>query len=186
MINRISIRVIATALAAIIIGCSGGSMPDGNNTYKNLDQVPASAWDNLATKKIFFGHQSVGYNILDGVGVFLKEHHSVRLNIVQSTDKADLRKGTLEHFTVGENGKPESKIDAFAEILNDGIAGKAHAAALKFCYLDFNKSTDTGKIFEKYKTTIENIKKTFPSLKIIHMTVPLLTRQTGPRAWAYS
>ena len=41
-----------------------------DNTAINFDvlqKVPEERWELLAQKKLFFGHQSVGYNIMKGV-----------------------------------------------------------------------------------------------------------------------
>ena len=37
----------------------------------------------LMDKKIYFGHQSVGFNILDGVSEILKNNPSIKLNIIK-------------------------------------------------------------------------------------------------------
>lgn len=152
-------------------------------SYDNLKKVPDSAWDSLATKKIYFGHQSVGNNILDGVADIMKENPSIKLNIVEMNKRTDFQGGIFAHSRVGENTAPQSKVDAFINILEDGIGNEADAALLKFCYIDFNSHTDVGEVFEGYKLAIEDIKKRYPKLKVIHITVPLVRIQSGPKAW---
>lgn len=48
--------------------CEGESMKEQPNqsTYKSIKDVPDSTWKKLSEKKIYFGHQSIGYNIING------------------------------------------------------------------------------------------------------------------------
>jgi hypothetical protein len=177
------IKMLSTILITIIPACSGGSMSDQKSTYDSLKKVPDSAWQELSKKKIYFAHQSVGFNILDGINSIAKQNPSIKLNIVQTTNKSDFNQGIFAHSTVGDNTNPQSKVDAFAQNIKNGIGSEADAAALKFCYIDFNAHTDVQKVFNGYKQAIDDIKKNYPSLIIIHMTIPLLKIQTGPKAW---
>ena len=42
-------------------------MPENRVSFTALKDVPESTWTNLSKKKVFFGHQSVGDNIIDGI-----------------------------------------------------------------------------------------------------------------------
>ena len=96
-------------------------MPEKTTQFPSIKDVPVSKWQKLAQKKIFFGHMSVGYNILDGVRDIMKENPQVKLNIVETTDKADFKIAIFAHSKVGKNYDPQSKIDAFKDVL-EGIA----------------------------------------------------------------
>jgi hypothetical protein len=61
--------LILTAIMATI-SCSGGEMEQKKVTYSSLKDIPDAAWEKLSKKKIYFGHQSVGFNIIDGVQGF--------------------------------------------------------------------------------------------------------------------
>jgi len=67
--------------------------------------------------------------------------------------------------------------------MEKGIGNKADMAFFKFCYVDANAGTDVKKIFEEYKNRFFSLKKNYPETKFIHVTMPLTSVQTGPRAW---
>ena len=177
------VPVIASVLLNIILSCSGGSMSDQKYTYESLEKVTDAAWENLSQKKIYFGHQSVGNNIIDGIEMLVKLNPSIKLNIAKTTDKADFSRGIFAHSLIGGNTNPQSKVADFVKNLDSGIGTTAEAAGLKFCYIDFNGRTDAQKLFGEYKKSIDEIKKKYPNLTIIHFTVPLLKVQSGPKAW---
>ena len=158
-------------------------MSDKKTDFKSLDKVTDDAWEKLSAKKIYFGHQSVGNNILDGIESIVKEYPSIKLNIVQTTRASEFAGGIFAHSAIGENTKPQTKVDSFVENLDNGIGDQADAAGMKFCYIDFNANTDVEKVFEDYKIGVEEIRKKYPLLKIFHITVPLLKVQSGPKAW---
>ena len=60
--------------------------------FKNIKDVPAEKWKKLAKKKIYFGHQSVGFNIMDGVQDVLKENPQIELKIVETRKAVDLKR----------------------------------------------------------------------------------------------
>jgi hypothetical protein len=113
----------------------------------------------------------------------MRENLSIKLNIVKTANTSDFNNGVFAHSPIGNNKQPQSKVDAFVDKIKNGIGEKADAAALKFCYIDFHGQTDSAMVFEGYQNGIEDIKKKYPSLKVIHMTVPLLKIQSGPKAW---
>ena len=43
--------------------------------YTTIQEVPQAQWDGLRKKNIFFGHHSVGQNILSGIDNILKKTH---------------------------------------------------------------------------------------------------------------
>ena len=174
-----------TAFIAIsLISCdNGGEMPEKTTQFPSIKDVPVSKWQKLAQKKIFFGHMSVGYNILDGVRDIMKKNPQVKLNIVETTDKADFKIAIFAHSKVGKNYDPQSKIDAFKDVLEGGIGESADIAFLKCCYIDFMADTEVKKVFNEYRDTLSNLKNEYPKTTFIHVTVPLTAKQTGPKAW---
>ncbi len=112
----------------LIMSCSGGTMPEKKNTFKSLKELPDTTWEALSKKKFYFGHQSVGYNILDGIKDLQKDYPRLKLNIVETTNPDDFSKGILAHSKVGENFKPHSKINDFFKNIDQGIGKTADAA----------------------------------------------------------
>ncbi len=177
--------LISTLL--MTISCSGGEMEQKKEekkvTYNSLKDIPDSAWESLSKKKIYFGHQSVGYNILDGVRDIMKENPKIKLNIVEGNDANLLVPGTLLHSKVGKNTEPKTKIDEFVSFVENGMGKKADAAALKLCYVDIRENADPKALFAEYEAEIEKLRKAYPDLTIIHFTSPLTKLQAGPKAW---
>ena len=152
-------------------------------TYSSLKDAPDAAWESLSKKKIYFGHQSVGFNIMDGVQDLMKKYPQIKLQIVETRDSEDIKPGMIAHSRVGKNREPETKMDEFENVLDQGVGRKADAAALKFCYVDMTGNTDVEKHFDEYKNKVETIRKNYPDLNIIHFTVPLTVSKKTWKTW---
>ena len=46
-------------------------------------------WQKLWEKKIYFGHQSVGFNIMTGMEDVFRENHGLKLKVMETNDPAD-------------------------------------------------------------------------------------------------
>ena len=53
----------------------------------SISDVTDKAWESLAKKRIYFGHQSVGENVIDGVLDVMKSHQAISLNFKEANDK---------------------------------------------------------------------------------------------------
>ena len=144
---------------------------------------PETAWQLLSHKKIYFGHQSVGNNIIDGIKDIMKENSKIKLNIVKTNDPKMFTIPIFAHSPIGKNMNPISKIDAFAKFMEQGIGNKADFAFFKFCYVDITRNTDINQIFTYYKNTMKHLKEKYPKTTFIHITVPLTIVQTGFKVW---
>lgn len=153
-------------------------MPEEKVTFPSINDVPAQTWENLSKKAIYFGHQSVGFNIMEGVQDIIKTHPAVHLSVVETTDAATVGPGVFAHSKVGRNMQPEVKIADFRKFLGEGVGQKADFAALKFCYVDIDRNSDVRGLFKAYVEAIESIKKQYPALTIIHFTLPLTVSKT--------
>lgn len=159
-------------------------MTEETVTFPSIKDVPDSAWEKLSKKKIFFGHWSVGNNILAGIKDLMKEHSKIRLNIVETTDQADFKAGLFAHSKVGQNGDPKSKTDGFANLMEQGIGGNADIAFFKFCFVDVDAGTDSTSVLREYTKTMSRLKEVYPKTTFIHVTVPLIkTPPTSPKIW---
>jgi hypothetical protein len=138
----------------------------------SIKNVPEASWQKLAAKRIFFGHQSVGYNILDGIKDLEKENPQIKLEAVEVKGISEIDRPMLAHSKVGKNTDPASKLEEFAGFVKSG-ADRLDIAFLKFCYVDVKGETDVEKVFSGYKTAFEALKRDCPRVKFIHMTVPL-------------
>lgn len=145
----------------------------------SIDDVPAEYWGALAGKRIFFGHQSVGYNIIDGITDIANEYDHIKLNIVETRGPAEFDRPLLAHAQVGRNHDPASKIESFRNVMDAGVGDKADIAFFKFCYVDVMRDSDPEKIFDSYSAAMEDLKRRYPRTKFVHVTVPLCSAPKG-------
>jgi hypothetical protein len=137
--------------------------------------IPGTEWKKLSEKKIYFGHMSVGYNIVDGIKDIMKSNPAVRLNIKETMDPGNFQNGVFAHSQNGENAEPKTKVDAFVKTMDGGVAKQADIAFFKFCYVDFNKDTDVPDLFNYYTSAMDSLKKRYPKIIFAHLTVPITT-----------
>jgi len=175
--------IIIFFISIFFISCDGGKMAEQKVQYDFLNDVSASSWEKLSKKKIYFGHQSVGFNIIEGLKDLMKENPQIKLNIVETNNLDNFNKGIFAHSRVGKNVDPKSKIEEFAKFTEQGIGENADIAFFKFCYVDVRSETDSQKVFDDYRQSMSNLTKKYPKTTFIHITVPLRIVQTGPKAW---
>jgi hypothetical protein len=135
-----------------------------------LTDVNEADWARLGQRRIFFGHQSVGTNIMAGVTAVLAEHPKIRLSVVESKDILNAPAGIV-HAKVGRNTHPDLKLDEFVR-LSEQMPDKG-VAMLKFCYVDVTAATDPAALFEQYRQRIDELRQRQPGLTIVHVTMPL-------------
>lgn len=140
----------------------------------------------LAAKKVFFGHQSVGNNIIQGIRDVASGDPRLQLSVVKSSDPQLVSGPALVEFEIGQNGNPQSKSAAFAAVLDKGMGTQGGIALYKFCYVDIDAATDVPKMFAAYREGTDSLKAKYPSLKIVHVTVPLTTAEPAAKAWIRS
>ena len=140
----------------------------------------------ITGKKTFFGHQSVGNNVVQGIRDLMRSDPRLKINIVKSADPQAIPGPAFVEFEIGRNGYPRSKNDAFAAILDKGMGVQGGIAMFKYCYVDVDSSTDVQKMFEDYRGEISALKAKYAALKIVHITVPLTTAEPTTRAWIKS
>lgn len=175
----ISIALQIAVACSFFVGCRGENMDEMRNIRTQLDSIPKAGWEALAGKKIFFGHQSVGLNIIDGIRDLMAGYSTIRLDIRETSNLIDLLKPVFAHSLIGRNTDAKSKIDHFRKILDGGIGEVADIAMLKFCYVDIDRNTDVESLFEYYDETVTTIKEKYPTLKLITVTVPLTNKPRG-------
>jgi hypothetical protein len=151
------------------------------STVSAADQALRAELSLLATKRIYFAHQSVGANILQGMGE-LATREDVPLRIAQVPRAAQVPSGTFGHFFVPENGAPLEKLANFKAAL--GADSGIDIALIKFCYVDIDAGTDAAALFAHYQASIAELRAENPHTVFVHVTLPLTTVQTGPKALA--
>jgi hypothetical protein len=183
MVNFLRLRLVCFFLLTILIGCGGGPMADEKNRFPGMKDVSDSQWNRLSQQKIYFGHQSVGFNIIDGIKDVMKENPRIKLNIIETTKPSDFNAPIFGHSRVGKNQDPRSKIYAFETFLREGIGKAADIAFLKFCYVDIAGGTDVKSLLKDYKESMASLKENYPQVRFIHLTVPLTTVKATWKTW---
>ena len=176
-------RVIFLRPARLLLAitCASLSVACGSDKSRIEPMQTVSVdWSAIGGKKVVFGHQSVGANILDGVRD-LSRAADVRYSI-QESRLAPTAPG-ITHFKVGQNGDAMSKIQDFAAAVDGGAAAGADVAAMKLCYLDFSATTDAVQIADTYIRMINDLAARHPKTRFVAVTAPLMVTQTGPKAW---
>jgi len=152
---------LAAAGAFLMIAANDPSTPPGG-----LKQSLKA----IASSTVLFGHQSVGFNVLDGLRGLAREE-GIELRIAQVNGVAELRPDTFGHVTVPSNGDPLRKLASFTTAL---VGGEPDVAFVKFCYVDFDVNTDTRAVFAAYEATLRELKAKHPRTTFVHVTVPLV------------
>ncbi|GBE52538.1 hypothetical protein BMS3Bbin14_01012 [bacterium BMS3Bbin14] len=167
--------VIAVAMSLAV--CNGNKMNEEKFAVKSLSDVTPAAWVKLAHQTIYFGHQSVGKNIIAGIRDIMKEHPEIKLHIVETTDIAALRSPVFANSPVGKNGAPLSKINGFKELMDKRMGNLVNIAFFKFCFDDIRERTNVKMLFKNYSQTMDDLTRKYPKTQFVYITVPLLKRQ---------
>jgi len=175
------------ALAILLVGCNENpdDMTEFHKTYGSESADTGTLLTDVSNKIVVFGHQSVGNNILDGIAAW-EEESGVSLNRQSTRDMSGMDSPAFMDFNVGQNGDPQSKIDDFVAVVEtipiaQSPTAQSPIAFFKFCYVDIVEGTDVDEVFEYYKERMLYLKENYSHVRIILVTVPLTSIQTGWR-----
>jgi lysophospholipase L1-like esterase len=146
--------------------CGAGANPT-SETSVLIDDTLKEDLATLHGARVFFGHHSVGQNILDGLNELSKE-----AGIEVRIDEAP----------VGENQHPLGKFEDFAKRGERDPSDGTQVMAMKLCYVDFTPKTDVDELVRGYVQAVERVRKARPGVKIVHVTPPLCSRPTDMKA----
>ena len=168
-------------LLVSLTACSGGESVQP----RSMDDALKADFDRVSSARVYFGHQSVGGNIMDGLADLQGQlgQPVIRVGELGSLDISGDH-GVLLHTKVGKNEQPVSKCQDFQRILDQQLAGRVDVALFKFCYIDFNDTSDVDAIFQTYSRTMDDLKQRHPDITFIHVTAPLRSVDRGLGIWA--
>ena len=176
---------VVVALGACTLALCACTTPPEDTDMSITQSEPAltrQEWDRAAAHTVFFGHQSVGENILDGLAkIAIKEGWPAPKTIDAHGSPATDGPALL-HAKVGQNGDPFSKLSGFRDSLDSGIGAKVNVALVKFCFWDIQANTDIDAVFNAYQKTMKDIGRKYPHMTLVHTTVPLLVEDNDWRA----
>lgn len=185
--RRVGLALLATALAACdtsVRSADASSAPTGAVSASSSVVVSAEAWNAVQHRRVYFAHQSVGYNVLDGVRELAKAQPGVAVNIVESRAPASVNGPAIVHFAVGKNTDPASKNRDFLAFLDSRSVPDSAIVVMKYCYVDMTPLTDVPKLFADYQETVAEARRRHPDLTFVHATMPLTTVEPAYKAFA--
>jgi hypothetical protein len=144
----------------------GQSSPKWNDMSGMSKNVEALNMD--STKTYFFGHQSVGVDLMDGVQSIDSQL------VVKDVHLSDTitQQGVFYHAKIGQNRNPQLKVAEFCEFVSHN-AQNLSVAGMKFCYVDITSSTNTDSLFIYYQQKMNELAQLAPNVRLFHVTVPL-------------
>lgn len=180
-------RRIAIIITACLTACGGDSVRESPSQEtsasipSDASRMSSIAWETLRNQRIYFGHQSVGSNILDGLRELTGDATKPSLPIVRSRELGNVAGPGLIEFTIGENGDPASKSQDFSNVLSHAPANTSAVALFKYCYLDITPGTDVGPLFAAHRDTVRALQARHPGVTFVHVTAPLTADETAPK-----
>jgi hypothetical protein len=168
MKNKKIIYVICLLLIAatiIIFGPNNMSKKMNPQTYSNIKLI--------SQKNIYFGHRSVGENIIEGLKKISFTTGQNELIIKDIKDNINFDQKCFIHSNIGQNGDPKSKFTEFRRIVDNLVGKNLDIAMMKLCFVDITKNTNIYDVFNSYVAMIDSLQHKYPTLIIIHFTVPL-------------
>ncbi len=146
-----------------------------------IKDVPIEYWQNLATKKIFFGHQTIGADILDGIRKIDAECDFINLHIVEVNETTFGSGPVFLHAFIGRCPDALSKFRDFEKSMDRLADNNIDIAFMKLCHADIKYEYDIDRIFNAYEKTIDELKARCPQTLFLHITVPLCSKPKGER-----
>jgi len=183
MTGRLCVPAMCVALLCLypFIFSTGG----GNTLHTTI--APNTLTDQqiriVSNQRVFFGHQSVGDNIIQGIRDISASDPRLKLNIVESRHPETVSGPAFIETHVGQNTDPQSKNADFLAIVQQGFEG---IALLKYCYVDISQDTDVANVFHAYQATVERTRTNNPAVRIVHVTVPLTVADFTATGWLRS
>jgi len=163
-----------------ISSCTDKEKGRGDSSTMSLDNLSQDL-NVVRTERIYFGHKSVGYNLIEGIKELISESKASPLNLVKIDEIRSKQQPFFADSEIGKNGKPDTKCEAFTEIIKKDFGDSLDIALMKFCFVDVDESTDVKALFSRYKETIAELHRMYPHITFVHVTLPLTARSAAWR-----
>lgn len=145
-------RGLLALTALLLVSCA-------HQAPRALDGSAVQDLQSIRNLKVYFGHQSVGANILEGLRAIEKESGTGPI---------------VTDSLIGVNGEPIGKCEDFSRRIA-AMTELPDVALMKFCYIDFDQGTDAAKLFSRYAATLDGLQAKYPSVTFVPVTTPLTT-----------
>jgi len=151
----------------------------------DVSAVPVSILDAARELDVLFGHNSVGYNIVDGLWALETEDGSrfaITIEEPWEPEWFDSSSG-LGTFWVGENYDPDSKITDFQNhVASLGYGAHVDVAMMKLCYVDLEEGVERAtEVFESYRDMMQVLEASYPDVTFVYWTAPIMTDGSAAR-----
>jgi hypothetical protein len=173
-------------IATLLVACNKEDydMNEFHKMYGDASMDVGAMIDKISNYQIYFGHQSIGNNILSGISQWEQETGS-SLNIIQTRDFENIKGESFVHYMVGNNGDPQSKISDFSSVMKSIPEEVKAYSFFKLCYVDITEDSDVEGIFLSFKEEIVRLMEELPAdVRLILFTVPVTGIQKGWKAFA--
>jgi hypothetical protein len=178
------------ARLALLLACSCHAEPVSDPEPPPARSPDPEELERARSVRLFFAHQSVGQNILNGIAEL--SAHRIEPTSLLALHPNEPLPGWVD-MPVGQNGDPEGKIDAFVAAFEKHPTFRPELALLKFCFVDFQPTTDVDQLFHRYERALHELEARHPETIFGHVTVPLTVyptdlkwrafRLVGRRVW---
>jgi hypothetical protein len=134
----------------------------------------------LSGKAIFFGHASVGENIIDGIMALEDGNQGPEPAVTNQSGASASAVASAMHpgvlFGNGwgiPNGDLVPKIAIFESTLRGGVGAVADIAMMKPCFSDFPGRSTPQEAFDAYVAALTRLKALYPQVTFVHFTSPI-------------
>lgn len=131
-------------------------------------------------RRVFFGHQSVGAQVITGINEWADNLGQPDMPVVDVDVSAiPGTGGVMAHAYVGTNGDGRTKTrgtagaaPSFDYRIRNGLASQIDTAVLKFCYADVRSTSPytPAELFTEYAATMDALVADFPAITFIFAT----------------
>ena len=164
---------MTSALLALVVATASSTTV----AAAEVDASLRTQLERIAQRRIFFGHQSVGVNLLDGIKQ-LATSVGVPIRVIEVPTASGVPQATIGHTFVARNRDPLQKLQSFEHAFGQQPTG-LDIALMKFCYVDITADTDAKALFARYRATIDDLRAKNPGTTFVHVTAPLTNVQSG-------
>jgi hypothetical protein len=152
MLKKITKSFFILIIVALLGGCKERMDIKSDEIERDMAIIRDEGIKALDSKKVFFGHASVGYNVIEGIENIKANSDRFKLITVQELkENVVADKPGIYHAKNGKNSFPKTKVEAFRTFLEENKRGSQFDIAFfKFCYVDIHKESNVQEIFDYY------------------------------------
>ena len=166
-------------LSILFTACSDKGQQDESKILKK--EISKTALNKLSEKRIFFGHRSVGNNILQGIDDILTQYPGINLKILKYEEVKSSKDNGIIHAWIDQNGSPQSIAEDYTRMV-EKLPGKEMDFAL-IRFTPWYGKKDMDEILKDYTIAIEQLKQRHSKTVFIHGTFPLNHSKTSFKTW---